>query len=331
MLVGARHVCPTCAVRGFLRACPRCGRERVDLRDPPALRSLEAAWPLAAAWRGGQLFLSPFAIRHARRVLGVAAVMSLVVVIGSPVSALAHGAGALEAAITLAMGLVFSPLFFVLFALNTFYSAHLLRLVGFVYLGLGLILPFVGLGLAFLGRGLLLLTGWLLPRIELDEPPAESTPRRRAVLAAPLVLHRITDGWGWMARRDAWLSCEALTLEGQTLRLEHAAGLVSWAPSARALLLESTEEVVSDSALDTATVPDVLPPGSTSTATLEGAYRTAPTPAVTIPSWARAPKRNSRVRTTVIPAGRELRLRGGLVQDGALRGTPTHPLDLEIA
>lgn len=303
----------------------------MDLGEAPGLRTLEAAWPLAAAWRDGQLFLSPFAIRHARRVLGVAAAMSLVVVIGSPLSALSHGAGPLEALVTLAMGLVFSPLFFALFALNTFYSAHLLRLVGFVYLGLGLILPFVGLGLVFIARALLLLTGWLLPRIELDESPSESAPRRRAVLAAPLTLHRITDGWGWMARRDAWLSCEAITLEGETLRLEHAAGLVSWAPSARALLLESTEEVVSGSALDTPTAPEVLPPGSTSSATLEGAYRTAPTPAVTIPSWARAPKRTSRVRTTVLPAGRELRLRGGLVEGGALTGTPTHPLDLEIA
>ena len=97
MLVGARHVCASCALRGFLPRCPRCGRARVDLGEAPGLRTLEAAWPLAAAWRDGQLFLSPFAIRHARRVLGVAAAMSLVVVIGSPLSALSHGAGPLEA------------------------------------------------------------------------------------------------------------------------------------------------------------------------------------------------------------------------------------------
>jgi hypothetical protein len=204
-----------------------------------------------------------------------------------------------------------------------------------IYLGLGLLLPIIGLGLVWIGRGLLAFATWLLPRIELDDVPAPPTSHRTARLAAPLTLRRVVDGWGWIARRDAWLLCEAIELEGRTLALAHEAGVVSWAPTAMSLLADSTEHVA-DRALATPS-PERGEAASTSTphATSEADAATRrgyrdPASKPEVPRWAHAPHRPSRVRTTVVPAGREIRLRGGVVQGGLLTGTPEHPLHLEI-
>lgn len=327
MLVGARYVCPSCALRGFVRACPRCGGARLDLAEPRGLASFEEAWPLARAWRAGRAFVSPWSIRHDRTVLGVAGAMTLLVVFGSPISAHTHGAPFFEALVTFVVSVVLAPLLFAFFALNTFYTAHLLRLVAYLYLGLGLLLPFVGLGLSWIGRGLLAFATWLLPRIELDDVPPPAASHRTARLAAPLTLSRVVEGWGWIARRDAWLVCEALELEGRTLRLAHEAGVVSWAPSAMSLLSGSTEHLADGLDPSSSTGSDRPPHDSDDPR--QGGYRDAATKPE-VPRWAHAPHRATRVRTTLVPAGRTLRLRGGVVQGGLLTGTPEHPLHLEI-
>ncbi len=313
MLVGARYVCPACALRGFVRVCPRCGGERLDLAEPRGLASFEEAWPLARAWRAGRVFVSAWSIRHDRRILGVAAAMSALVLIGAPLLAFLHDAPPLEALGAFAMTLVLAPCFFVLFALQAFYTAHLLRLVAYLYLGLGSVRPFFAF-VGIVGIGLLRLAAWFLPRIELDETPAAATPLRTARLVAPLTVHQVVDGWGWMVRRDAWLACEVIELDGSRLGLKHESGAVSWAPSALSLLVDRSEH---------------LAEGDDFAPSRHGGYRDAAR-RLEVPSWLHAPNRATRVCTTLVPAGRKIRMRGGVVRDGLLTSTPEHPVHLEI-
>lgn len=302
MLVGARFVCPTCLRRDVSRRCARCHADALDLADDATPGILARTWSLVPAWRAGRNVLSPLAIRHDRRVLLLAAVLGAVVVGGALMDGGPPGTSGIEAVVAVGIAaLVLAPVAFVVLAIELFYVAHLLRAVALLYMGLGAILPFVGLGLVFVGRGLDWMGAWLLPRVTLHEPPRDARTPRAAQLESTLVVRSVLDDWGWMEQRDAWLEPATLVMDGRTLRLELDAGSVTRGGATRR---------------------DGGPSAG-------GAYRDAPA-AGEPPRWTQAPGRRNVVRVAEIPAGRAVQIRGGIEQDGVLRGTPEHPLALEL-
>ncbi len=296
--IGARYVCPRCHLRGWTLGCPRCTQPRADIAHAEGLTRLQREWPEARAWRAGRSFFSPWTIRSAGRVCALAAVLALVGWVGAPLLAYQRAHDLVDALATLAVGVIFLPFTFAIYALVVFYFAHALRLLALVYALLGaLFFPF-SLVAGLLERAARV----LLPRVELDAVRSRETAvRGTAVLSEPLRIHRLVDEGGWMTRRDAHLPAVRITLDGRDLSLEVSAGSIALP------IASGTRE-------------NAASPAAPS-------YREAA--ALELPAHIDGLGRGRSSQRT-LPEGTQLLLRGGSLEGDVLRGAKHAPLWIEV-
>lgn len=309
MLLGARFVCPKCRLRGAARACPRCGRVRLDLADEPARAQLRSAWTMFDAWQRGLSLLSPRAIRMHRRLLALALVLGVGGGLGAPVVAALFDPRGPPLAVALLGGVVMAPVVALVLAVFFFYYAHVLRLLALIAGALLSVVP--------LGRGRLRLAGgifhWiaqlLVPVVEPDPEPVHVD--RAATLASPLVVRRVSDGLAWLQCADAWADDFEIELDGRRVRVEPAYGAIGFAMSYYNDLAARGPDARGAPGPYRGGGPDAGDAGS-------------------VPPWLASPGRAQRVRRSDVPAGRAVRVAGGVMDGGALVGTPDSPLAIEI-
>ena len=295
--IGARYVCPKCLLRGWTIACPRCEQPRADIAHAEGLSRLEAEWPQARAWRMGRSFFSPWTIRTARRVLASAGVLAIAGWIGAPLLAYQRTHDLVDSLATLAVGVIFLPFTFVLYALVVFYFAHALRLMALVLTPLGSVfvpLEFLALVVERTGSA-------LLPRVEFDAIQAHRHVLGTAELREPMRITLLADGGGWATRHDAHIPPVRITLNGRELSLEtHAGGIALPMLSGRR---EAHTGQAAPSYREAA--PNEKP------AYLDGFGR-------------------GRTSQRTLPEGTQLLLRGGSLEGEVLRGAKHAPLWIEV-
>ena len=295
--IGARYVCPRCLVRSWTIACPRCKQPRADIAHTEGLSRLEAEWPQARAWRMGRSFFSPWTIRNARRVLASAGVLAIAGWVGAPRLAYQRAHDLVDALATLAVGVIFLPLTFVIYALVVFYFAHALRLLALILTPLGSVfvpLEFLALMVERTGSA-------LLPRVEFDTIEAHRHVLGTAELREPLRITLLADGGGWVTRHDAHLPPVRITLNGRELSLEMHAGRLALP------MLSGRRETQRGQA-----APSYREAASNEKpAHLEGFGR-------------------GRTSQRTLPEGTQLLLRGGALEGEVLRGAKHAPLWIEV-
>ena len=297
-MIGARYVCPTCLLRGWTMTCPTCHAPRADIAQDEGLIRLTQAWPHARAWREGRSFFSPRSIPQARAVLLCALALALIGWMGSALMAYSNMGDIWDAAFTLVVGLVFLPITLAIYALVVFYFAHALRLLALMTYLLGeLLAPF-----GVLGALLEAIATRLLPRMEYDTIREPTEVRGTAQLLEPMRIHRLADEGGWMTRADAHIAPVRITLDGQELSLEIDAGKI-------ALSLWKGER------------------GPDGGASKGAAYRDAAAPVM--PRHMEGLGRG-RASTKVLAEGTQLIVRGGVIDQGVLRGSREAPIWIAV-
>lgn len=199
--LGACFACTSCLSRSAWRRCPRCKRETIDLRVD-TLKDRWSAWPAYAA---GRAIYSPRAItsfRVLKWITGLATLATMLGPIFGPWAKTGRPPDALELALAIGVSAVLSPLIFLFYAAYFLFIAHLLRGMS---LGLSLLAAVTPIGRArfeitaklsrFLSRP-------LIPQLEVIEPGELTEGRSRGVLAEPLTLGFVRDGWGLLERFD---------------------------------------------------------------------------------------------------------------------------------
>lgn len=276
MIVGARFACGR-RLRGYSLICPRCERERIDLATPEAGERLSATWSMAALHRDGVDVTAPRSLLHPR-------MTGLVVVF------LVLLAGSLVGLISIAPRT----------------EPHELMLFFLVVAGVSAPLAVIVFGrfVRMHQRAQSIAAtpppgSWLVPTIEIDALPPQPT-LGTARVTHEIVIGSTRDLASWMPRDDAWIETGSIELEGETLRIEHAAGSILWNA-------------------------DELPPSRNAD---PESYRERA--AHVVPRWTHDANRTVTPRRRVLSIGTELIVRGGRVTDGALWGTREHPLHLEV-
>lgn len=297
-MIGARYACPTCLVRGWTIMCPKCRAPRADIAQDEGLSRLASEWPHSRAWREGRSIFSPRAIPQARTVLLCALVLAILGWIGSTTLAYSNMRDMGDAIGTLVVGLLFLPVTLAIYALTVFYFAHALRLLAFVMYLLGAIFA----GFEMLGALLESISKRLLPRMEYDVIREPKEVRGTITLLEPMRVHRLVDELGWVTRYDAHIPPVRVALDGRELSLEMGAGkaaLSAWKGERSPELNASESSGYRDAA--TSEMPRHM----------EGYGRGVSS-------------------TKVFAEGTQLIVRGGVIDQGVLRGTREAPIWLSL-
>ena len=297
-MIGARYACPTCLVRGWTITCPKCHAPRADIAQEEGLMRLAKDWPHSRAWREGRLLLSPRAIPRARTVILCALVLAVGGWVGSSILAYSNMRDIGDLIGTLVVGLVFLPVTLSIYALTVFYFAHALRLLAFLMYVFGAIFA----GFEMLGALLESISKRLLPRMEYAAIREPTEVRGTITLLEPMRVHRLVDEWGWMTRYDAHIPPLRVALDGRELSLELGAGKAAFSAWKGE---RSPEQNASEGSAYRDAASSEMPRH------MEGYGRGVPS-------------------TKVFAEGTQLLVRGGVIDQGVLRGTREAPIWLSL-
>ena len=297
-MIGARYACPTCLVRGWTITCPKCQTPRADIAQDEGLLRLAKEWPHSRAWRQGRSMFSAASILHSRRVLASAAVLAVVGWFGASILAYSNMHEMDTALSTFIVGFIFLPFTFAIYSVVVFYFAHALRLLAFVMHLLGnLLAPFEVLGV---------LLEWcakrLLPRMEYDAIREPKEVRGTVTLLETMHVHRLVEEIGWVTRYDAHIPSVRIVLDGRALLLEVDAGKI-------ALSIWKGERGPERNALEGSAYRDAAP--------------------LRLPRHMEGYGRGVS-STKVFAEGTQLIVRGGVIDQGVLRGTREAPIWLSL-